>query len=461
MISVSFLALLLPATAMAQRVNQMPPKDPSSFSRLMKAHPAQPSAPTASNEAQTLPPDPAAETQAMAPLMSNGIVAVVNDAVISTSDLRARLGLALLSSGMPATPEIQKKLMPQVLRALIDEQLQLQEGKKNGISVSHEEILKAMEKIANDNKIPGGNIITFLESHGVPPSTLQSQIKSAITWNKLVMRELRPRVDVGDDEIENVIQRLRSNEGKDEYAVSEIFLSVDKPEDENAVRDLASKLAEQIRGGASFGALARQFSQGLGASSGGDLGWIQLGQLTPEIDEALQRLSVKDISSPVRDSNGYHILGLREKRTIALTAGKETKVKLQQAFRPFTANAKKEALLAEAAQIKDSVQGCDDLEGRLLRFYPLWQWQDLGEVQLSEAPEWLRDKAAHIPTGQASDPMATERGALILFVCERNAPEAINRDAIRSMIGTEKMEVLARRKQRDLRRDAYIDIRLK
>lgn len=395
-------------------------------------------------------------------LLETGIVAIVNDAIISSADLRARLALAILSAGLRDSPEVQKKLLPQTLRTLVDEQLQMQEGKRLEITISDAEIQEAMSRIAADNQIPGGDMAAFLRQHQVPSSTMKAQIKAALTWNRVVMRDLRPRIDIGEDEINAEIQRMRASAGKQEYLVSEIFLGVDKPGDEPEVQALAEKLVEQIKGGAVFGAAARQFSQGLGASTGGDIGWIQMGQLAPEIDKALETLQKGDVAGPLRTADGYHILGIRDKRVVALGDMKEMAVNLEQIFRPFTATTEKESLLREAETIRRTVSDCASLKSTLASSFPLWRWQDLGEVKLDTAPPWLANKVAPLAEGQSSEAMATDRGALMVFVCGRTMPkEKVNRDAIRSAIGGEKMDLLARRQMRDLRKNAFIDVRLK
>ncbi len=57
--------------------------------------------------------------------------------------------------------------------------------------------------------------------------------------------------------------------------------------------------------------------------------------------------------------------------------------------------------------------------------------------------------------------MEVNKGALVLFVCGRKVTEGnSNRDAVMNQIGTEKLELQARGLLRDLRRDAYLDVRL-
>jgi peptidyl-prolyl cis-trans isomerase SurA len=266
---------------------------------------AQPGSPAA---AAPLAPPPARSTE--------GIAAVVNDDIISMSDLTARLQLSLVSSGLPNTAETRQRLTPQVLRSLVDERLQLQEASRANISVTDKEINDALGKVAEQNHMQRDQLEKMLSSQGVPRSTLESQIRSTIAWGKLVQRRLRPSIEIGQDEIDQVVQRIQANAGKPEYLAAEIFLAVDSPEREDDVRRLADRLYEQIGQGASFPAVARQFSQSAGATNGGDLGWVQQGQLPEELDTALQQLRPGQATRPIRSITGYHILMLRDERTV-------------------------------------------------------------------------------------------------------------------------------------------------
>jgi peptidyl-prolyl cis-trans isomerase SurA len=270
--------------------------------------PAPQQAPAPAVAAPVAPP-PARSTE--------GIAAVVNDDIISMSDLTARLQLALVSSGLPNTQETRQRLTPQVLRSLVDERLQLQEATRANVSVTDKEINEAFSKVAEQNRMQRDQLEKMLASQGVPRSTLESQIRSTIAWGKLVQRRLRPSIEIGQEEVDQVIQRIQANAGKPEYLAAEIFLAVDAPEREDDVRRLADRLYEQIGQGANFTAVARQFSQSAGATNGGDLGWVQQGQLPEELDGILRQLRPGQASRPIRSITGYHILMLRDERTVA------------------------------------------------------------------------------------------------------------------------------------------------
>jgi len=448
LLSVAVLAASGPAWA--QRVDQLP----AARGQVLHAPAAVAARPSLLQTPQ------ATQTPPLAGL-SDGIAIIVNETPITVADVRNRINLSVLSSGLPNAPEVRQNISVQVVRALINEQLQIQESDKLGISVTEQEIDEALKRIAVDNKIPGGDMSAFLRANGIPPVTLRQQIKATLAWNKYIMRTLRPRVDIGEDEIDEAASRMRANAGRQEFLLSEIYLPVDKPEEEGQVHELAEKLADQLKHGAVFGAIARQFSQSAGAGTGGDMGWIQSGQLEPELDKVMQTLQAGEIAGPVRSASGYTILGVREKRTVAMGDVKELSVTLQQAFHPYSSSDDKEALLREANKIRQDITSCDRLSEQLPSRYPGWRWQDLGEVKLDTAPSWLAQKVENISEGHASEAMATGKGALMLFVCGRSMPENIDRNAIRTSIGTERLELLARRQIRDLRRDAFVDVRLK
>jgi peptidyl-prolyl cis-trans isomerase SurA len=400
----------------------------------------------------------------MSPAATQGgdrIVAVVNENVITTSDIEARMKLAFLSSGLPDTPEVRSHILPQVLHGLIDEQLQSQEAKRLDISISKEELEKTLDRIAQDNHIQG-SMSEYLKEKGGSITALEQQVRAGLSWNKVIQRELRSRVDVGDDEIDSAIARIRASAGKQEYLVSEIFLAVDSAKDEEQVKLAAENLVKQIKAGASFPAVAHQFSQSTGAAQGGDIGWIQQGQLANELDRALETMQPNSIAGPIRSPAGYHILALREKRTISLGNGnQETTLDLQQAFRPIPPRSDKAPAQQEADKLRATITSCDMLKSKLPEQFPSWHVQATNGMKLSQAPSWLADKIRTLSVGKASEPISTTKGILVVFVCNRHESDGtVDRDAISASIGNEKLELQARRLLRDLRRSAYIDLKI-
>jgi peptidyl-prolyl cis-trans isomerase SurA len=80
-------------------------------------------------------------------------------------------------------------------------------------------------------------------------------------------------------------------------------------------RQLADELRIKIRNGASFGDLARQYSEDIGsAMEGGELGWTSPGQMVDAFQQAMDRTNVGDISEPFRSRYGWHIVQVEDRR---------------------------------------------------------------------------------------------------------------------------------------------------
>ena len=227
------------------------------------------------------------------------IAAVVNDEVISIYDLNGRTRVIMSSTRLPDNAETRRRLVPQILRSLIDEKLQLQEAKRLNLGVSNEELADAFRTIEKNNGMPAGKLKDIVEAAGIPFSTIESQTKAALAWGKVVRRQIRNLVQVGPEEVQDEIARLEAARNRPQSLTSEIFLSVDSINQEDEVRNAALRLAEQIRGGAAFDAMARQFSQSASAANGGDLGWVVPGTMPEELDSALSRLQPGQISDQI------------------------------------------------------------------------------------------------------------------------------------------------------------------
>ncbi|MGK9231722.1 peptidylprolyl isomerase [Inquilinus limosus] len=408
---------------------------------------------------------PAAVAQTRAPASAVGkIAAVVNDDVITVADLQTRLRLALMSSGLPGTPENQQRLLPQVLRLLIDEKLQGQEAARTGISVPAQDVDRALEAIAGQNRMSTQQLFGMLKSTGVPQSALEDQVRAQLAWRQLIQRRFISQVEVSDSQVDEVVERLKANQGKPQYLVASIFLAVDQDAGEGQVRALADRLVSEIRRGAPFPAVARQFSQAAGAQSGGDMGWVLAGQLEPALDQVLSTMQQGQVSDPIRTLGGYNILLLRDKRTVNINTAGGVRVRLNQIVVPVPPTAPRNRVQTVVAQMRNDfsgVNGCEAFQAKVKEL-GVTANPDLGDVLLSRLPDALRQVVSALPDGQVSSPVRMTDGVAVMMVCSRQdvGGDGVDRDQIRGTLAEQKIDMMQRRLLRDLRGNAYIDIRL-
>ena len=384
--------------------------------------------------------------------------AVVNDEIISMLDLNMRVRLAILSTGQKDTAELRQRVVSQVMRSLIDERLQAQEAERLAITVPDDQLNGAVDQLASRNKMTRQAFLGTVEQQGILKESLLEQIRAQLVWRTLIARRLRPSVYVSEEEIQEIIDRIVANRGGTLRRVSEIFLSVDSVLQEDDIRINAERLINQIRAGANFTALARQFSQSATAPQGGDIGWVQEGQLAPEIDATLSGMKDGMIAGPVRTLSGFHILLLRKSRKTSLG---DVSVHIKQVLLPLPEGAtdeQRQEASARAVEVREQINGCGNVE-EIATDVGAAGSGDLGTMKLVDLPDSIQSIVHSLPIGQPSEPVQVSDGLSVLVVCERT-DAGIDRDAIHEQLINSRIDLLSRRYMRDLRRSANVDIRI-
>lgn len=390
------------------------------------------------------------------------IAAVVNESVISTQELRERLRLALLFSGLPGTVEAQRRLAPQVLRRVIDEQLQLQEARRQGVTVSRQEIQSALQNAAAANNMSTGQLIGVLNGQGINVRAFEQQIEAEIAWMRLVQRELANRAVVGEQQVE-LAMAVSPEAGRPEVLLSEILLPVYDPAEAQAVVANAEELRAAIREGGDFAAVAQQVSASASAAEGGDLGWVPLDAVQDALRGVLIELAPGQISDPIMTPSGVQLFHVRERRVSTERAIPDMRRVAQLLF-PLTGNAPQaevSQVLSQAREAAAQIGECRDVE-RLARQLALPNSGDLGWIRPVDMPGDMLQILRTLPVGSVSQPVRSGSGVHLLMVCAdgRSAPDEARRADIRRTLEDEQLERLAGRYLRDLRKDAFIDVRI-
>jgi len=247
------------------------------------------------------------------------IAAIANNRAITVHDVQSRMALVFMSAGIRNTAETRKKLLSQVLNQLIVESIQMQEAKRMRLTVTDREVAQALAQIEKQNRMPSGRLLRILRARKVNPLTLVNQVRASLAWSKVIQRSVSSQVRVSEPEIDEAIARLKANKNRLVYRILEIYIPSGRDGGAGALRT-TQRLIAQIRRGANFSSLARQFSQASTASKGGDMGFVFEGQLAPELEAAIKRVKPGQVIGPVRTSTGYYLLALVSKR--AYGAGK-------------------------------------------------------------------------------------------------------------------------------------------
>jgi len=408
---------------------------------------------------------------------SNSIVATVNDESISDFEVRQRMALYLALQGytQKLTPEQSKRIREQILEQLESEKLQLQEAVKKKITVSPVEVDKRINGMLQDYHFTIEQLRQNLTNAGASEEALRSQITASIAWQKAVQDEYAERVNVTPEMVSVEMARYAEGANKPHFRVLEIFLPVDNPELDAKVKKDAEEVETQLRQGAPFTAVARQFSQHPSAATGGDMGWINEGQLAPELNAALAKMEAGSLSDPIRSTGGYYILALRERQEPLGTkidkaptgptgpAGTLPLARLLFPADPHTPKAQLENIIKVATQIQQHYAGCsqlDDLHKKMTGTV----YMALGDAKLADLSPQIQEAMKNTHSGEAAQPFMSEAGIELIGRCDKRievktAYVMPTSQQVEDQLFQNQISAMARRYLRDLKRDANIQVR--
>jgi peptidyl-prolyl cis-trans isomerase D len=141
----------------------------------------------------------------------------------------------------------------------------------------------------------------------------------AIEYLEIRASELTVPTTIDEDTLRQRYEDQRVRYVTEEQRLaSHILLAVDPTADEaewNAVRERAEALKAEIEGGAEFAAVAREHSDDSGsADEGGDLDWVERGVFGEAFDEGLFSASQDEVAGPIRTTDGFHLVLVRDIR---------------------------------------------------------------------------------------------------------------------------------------------------
>lgn len=389
--------------------------------------------------------------------------AVVNGHVLTGTDIDHRLALIVAANkGQAIPPEEMQRLRAQVLRNLIDETLQIQEARAQKIEIDKAEVDRSYARVAAQNfGQDTGKMDAYLRSLGSSPASLKRQIEGEMAWQSLLRRNVQPFVNVSNDEVNDLLQRLEASRGTEEYRLGEIYLAA-TPETSAQVEANARKIVDQIKGGGSFVAYARQFSEASTAAVGGDLGWVRLETLPAEMAEVARQMQPNQLVGPFPIPGGWEIMLLIDKRQVLSADPRDATLSLKQlsiSFAPGTTSAQANAKVEAFAQGVQTIKGCGDADAGAARLGA--QVVENDQIKMRALPDQLQEMMMNLQVGQTTPPFGSvEEGVRVLMLCGRDDPQGDNKpsfEQVMSQIEDERVGKRAQRYLRDLRNDAYIE----
>ncbi len=387
--------------------------------------------------------------------------AIVNGEIITGTDVDHRLFLILAANDGQLPAEQIEQFRQQVLVNLIDETLQMQEADANEIKVTDAEVDNYYAEISQQNfKLTPKDTEKLLLSKNSSVATLKRQVKAEIAWNRVLGRNVRPKINVSDQEVNTIMQRVKANKGQTEYRLGEIYLSA-TPENQDKVYATAKNILEKLRSGGNFGAYARQFSEASTASTEGDLGWVKLSQIPASLAQAATEMNSNEIVA-VPSPGGVSLLLMIDKRQIATSDPRDSILSLKQlalTFPKTLTEAQATPMVKRFSEETQKIQGCGAADNIAKSLGAEVVNRD--GLKIRDLPGPLQQVMLSLQIGQSTPPYGSlEDGVRVFVLCGRDTPEAVAEesfDDVMQRLEAERTNKRARMYMRDLRRDAIIE----
>jgi peptidyl-prolyl cis-trans isomerase SurA len=402
------------------------------------------------------------------------VVAVVNKEVITASELNEAIGSAERHLRRQGTPPPPRDLLErQMLERLVLERAQLQLARETGIRVDEVQLDRAVQRIAEQNRMTLAEFRGALERDNVPFAAYREDLREQIILSRLREREVNDRIQVSEGEIDLFLAEMKAPAERVEFNLAHVLVRIPEqasPERVETARGRAEKVVLEARGGDDFARLAASYSDAPDALQGGAIGWRAQDRLPDLFVSALAKMKPGEISDVLRSPAGFHVVKLVERR--AAGGGAEAGAPVQQTrlrhilIRTSDSVSETDARRRLANLRERIVSGGADF-GEMARVH-----SDDGTAARGGELDWIYagdtvpdfERAyAELKIGEVSEPVHTPFGYHLIQVLERRTadlnPERRRMQA-RQALRERKSDDAFQEWLRQVRDQTYIELRL-
>jgi peptidyl-prolyl cis-trans isomerase SurA len=238
------------------------------------------------------------------------VVAKINNKAIADSEVIDRYRFVVLTAKLSVKEAGEQKILrEQIIDKMVDEELIRQDAKNLKIEAGEKEIKDGIELIALQRKQTPAQFKALLQRNNLSFESYSKQVETEILWSKIIAETLRSKVKVSDVEVREFFEQHKLNSDVRKFLLAEVLISPS----ENAFQ-LASKLAIELKSGADFKTIVKQFSSSVIGEGSGEIGWVAQTDLDSKIYVAISKLGKGDYSDSVQLTDGYHIFKLLDSR---------------------------------------------------------------------------------------------------------------------------------------------------
>jgi peptidyl-prolyl cis-trans isomerase C len=271
--------------------------------------------------------------------------ALVNGTEITVRDFQRELERITRRQGFDATSGDAQRLAElkrEVLDNLITRELLYQESVRQKITMDASTVDREMEQVKGRFSDPGQFTVN-LQRSDMTEAMVREQVARGLAIRTLIERSVARGVVVTDQDLDRYYQQQgESFRQPAQVRLGHILIAVDSAWPSYNVQEATDRLSAihtRLVKGEDFAVLARSHSDCQSKTRGGDLGWFEQGQLTPEVEQVVAGLKVDGISGIVKDRFGLHLLKVTDHRPAYIPPLDEIREKVRSRARQEKAQA--------------------------------------------------------------------------------------------------------------------------
>ena len=251
------------------------------------------------------------------------IVAEINQEVITNIDVDFEKRY-LVSLNPNLLKLDQNRITDYAKDSLINEKIKRIEIEKRFKIVPNEQLLsKVISNIYTSIGISSlSEFENYLAQNNIDIERVKEKISIEIAWNDLIVKTFTNEIEIDQNLIKKQLEKF-DKEKIENLLLSEIIFTINN---KNEFESKYNEIKESIND-IGFEETARIYSLSDSKKSGGNLGWIYKNQLSKEIKDGLDEITIGNFTKPIITSGGFLILKLNDIKLESVEIDKDTQLK--------------------------------------------------------------------------------------------------------------------------------------
>ena len=395
----------------------------------------------------------------------DSIIAIVDESVITRRELTDRIKL-LKAEFQQSNRRLPKSdvLERQVLEALINDSILLQEARRRGVKVTEGQLNQTMQRLARQNKMNLSEFRDAIIADGLDYDKYRETVRRELILTTLRNQYSQRNATISDSEVDDFMKLSGEDEANYEYHLSHILIALPdaaSPEQVSEAQQFVNEILTELDQGAQFDQLANTYSAGATALQGGDLGWRKRAEIPSLFTTEVLVMEPGDHAGPIRSASGFHIVYLEGRRNLEQTITRQTRTRhiLIKPNELISDDEARERLL----EFRSRILAGEDF-ARLAKLYSVdynsgANGGDIGWMDPGATVKEYETAANQLKVGELSQPVRSQFGWHLIEVTDRrevDETEQNKRNKIYSQLLEQKQREVFNLWKRRLRDEAYV-----